>query len=410
MSIVIYAIPLYLILIFIEFMVDRARHTGYYRINDAFGSLSLGIMSRSSKLVLIGAGTVFIDKLLPEARLWQLSADSVWVWLFTFVAYDFTYYWLHRISHSINFFWAGHVVHHSSEEYNLTTALRQTSSDVGVWLFSVPLLLTGVPVEVYLTCVGLNLIYQFWVHTRLIDKLWPWYEAVMVTPSHHRVHHAQNAVYIDRNHGGVFILWDKWFGTFQAELADEDIIYGVRRPLHSFNPLWANVQVWWSLMQDAWHTRRWRDKLRLWWMPTGWRPADVEVRYPLLKSDLSAFTKYDPDVDRPVQIYGMAQLTMNIGLLVYFLFYFAGLDSALLLSGFALISLPLITTGWLFEGRSHWWEGARLLLSWVLLVMASALIPQTAVWVFGGYLILSSLFYTGLFLLGTTGVTRASAG
>jgi sterol desaturase/sphingolipid hydroxylase (fatty acid hydroxylase superfamily) len=409
MSILIYAVPLYLILILIELVVDRRRNTGYYRLNDAFGSLSLGILSRSSKLVVFSLGALFIDSLLPELRLWQLSEDSAWVWLFAFVATDLTYYWSHRMAHTLNLFWAGHVIHHSSEEYNLTTALRQGSSSILGWIFSIPLLMLGVPAEMFVTCMALNLIYQFWVHTRHIDKLWPWFEWLMVTPSHHRVHHAQNAVYIDKNHGGVFIIWDRLFGTFQAELDDEEIIYGVRRPLQSFNPVWGNLQVWWSLIVDAWRTRSWWDKLRIWWMPTGWRPADVEARYPIVKSDLTAFVKYDPQVDKSIQIYGLVQLALCVGLLGYFLFFMGGLDYWLMLFGFVMISLPLVTTGYLFEGRDGKIEGYRLLFSWIGLLAALPVLSLASAWVFGVYLLLSSFYYSYVWLLAAGGQKAAPA-
>lgn len=409
-SIVVYAIPLYLILIFIELMVDRYRGTGYYRLNDAFGSLSLGIMSRSSKLIVLSLGALFMDHVLPQARWFEMSADSALTWIFAFVAYDLTYYWSHRMGHTLNLFWAGHAIHHSSEEYNLTTALRQTSSGIWGWIFSIPMLMLGVPVEVYLTCAGLNLIYQFWVHTRHIDRLWNWFEWLMVTPSHHRVHHAQNAVYIDKNHGGVFIIWDKMFGTFQAELDDEAIIYGVRRPLHSFNPAWANVQIWWSLIKDAWRTDSWWDKCRIWFMPTGWRPADVEQRYPIAKSDLAKFKKYDPQVDSASQWYGFAQLAMNVGLLIYFLFFMSGLEFGVLLLAFIVISLPLVTTAWLLEGRGHQWELSRLVFSAAAYVIALPVMSATSAQVFGTYLILNGALYAYLWWVKGVEHKAASAG
>jgi len=281
-AILLAAIPLFLLLIGLEYWLDCRRGTGHYRLNDVYGSLSLGIISRSSKLVVLGLGAYVMQHLLPSLSL-PIFTEARYQWLawpLAFVIYDFFYYWGHRMGHQINFFWAAHSIHHQSEDYNLTTALRQTSSSILGWIFTAPMLMLGVSVEMYVTCAALNLIYQYWVHTQHIDKL-GWFERFMVTPSHHRVHHAQNACYIDKNHGGVFILWDKWFGTFQEGLSSEPPIYGIRRALHSFNPLWANVHVWSSLCSDAWRTRSWWDKLRIWWMPTGWRPADMEEHYPI---------------------------------------------------------------------------------------------------------------------------------
>lgn len=386
------AIPLFLGLIALELWVDRRRGTGHYRFNDAFGSLTLGIMSRSSSLLVFSLGAVFIDRVLPEARLFHWSADSIGTWVVTFVLYDFCYYWAHRMGHTLNLFWAGHAIHHQSEDYNLTTALRQTSSSIWTWVFSAPLLMLGAPIEVFLVSGALNLIYQFWVHTQHIDKL-GWMESIMVTPSNHRVHHGQNPEYIDKNHGGVFILWDRMFGTFQPELDDVKIIYGARIPLQSLNPLWANLQVWSGLIRDAWHTRNVWDKFRIWFMPTGWRPADLDERLPVQKSDLSCFEKYDPQVDAPIRLYGLFQLAAAVPLLVYFMLHFPGLSYGLLALGFLMITLPLITTGWMLEGRGTGWETIRLMASWVGFAASWSLMAASSVWVFGGYLLVNSLVF-----------------
>ncbi len=396
MSIVIYTVPLFALLILIELGVDRYKGTHYYRLNDAFGSLALGIMSRTTRLVTFSLGAFVFDYILPEKRLFEWDSSSVWTWVFTFVAYDFCYYWYHRMSHTLNMFWAGHLIHHSSEEYNLTTALRQTSTGIWSWIFYIPLLMTGVPMEVFLICGGLNLIYQFWVHTRHIKRMPDWFEATLVTPSNHRVHHAQNATYIDKNHGGVFILWDRLFGSFQDELEEEDVIFGVRRPLHSFNPITANFQFWRSLIADAWRTESWWDKCRIWFMPTGWRPSDVEAKYPIQKSDLSKFKKYDPETDSKTQLYGLAQIVLNVVLTMYFLFHFAGLNFTLIVLGFVMITLPLLTTSLMLDGGNARWELYRIILSWIGFAFAWPIMAQSSVVIFGGYLAVSSVLYTYL--------------
>lgn len=391
-SILMFATPLFLGLIALEWWVDRRRGSGHYRLNDAFGSLSLGIMSRTSTLMVFSLGALFIDRVLPQARLFEWPGDHVGTWVFTFVVYDFCYYWSHRMGHTLNVFWAGHAVHHQSEDYNLTTALRQTSSSVWGWVFSAPLLMLGVPLDVFLACGALNLIYQFWVHTQHIDKL-GWMEWVFVTPSNHRVHHGQNPEYIDKNHGGVFILWDRLFGTFQPELDDVKTVFGVRVPLHSLNPLWANVHVWASLFVDAWRARHWWDKLRIWFMPTGWRPADVEARFPAEKSDLDHFEKYDPRQPRSVQYYALFQLAAAIPLQVYFLLHFTGLSYGLVGLGFAMITLPLVTASWMLEGRGAHWELMRLCASWLGVGLSWSLMAPSSVAVLGGYLIINTLAY-----------------
>ncbi|MDQ7049307.1 MAG: sterol desaturase family protein, partial [Enterobacterales bacterium] len=212
-------------------------------------------------------------KLEALSGLLRWPSDSIITWVVAFIVYDLLYYWFHRTSHEINFLWASHVVHHQSEDYNLSTALRQTSSSIFGWLFYIPSFLIGIPAEVFFVCGALNLVYQFWVHTQLVGRL-GWLELLLVTPSHHRVHHGQNPEYIDKNHGGVFIFWDKMFGTFQQEIDNLPVIYGVRSSVNSFNPLWLNFKTWHSLVMDAWLTNSWWDKIRIWFMPTGWRPAD----------------------------------------------------------------------------------------------------------------------------------------
>ncbi|NIB40149.1 sterol desaturase family protein [Pseudomaricurvus alkylphenolicus] len=389
------AIPGFLLLMALELWWDRRRGLGLYRLNDAFGSLTLGMMSRTTKLMLLSLGALFMDRVLPEARLMQWPAGSVWTWVFTFVAYDFLYYWYHRMGHTINILWAGHSIHHQSEDYNLSTALRQTSTGIWDWVFYAPLLVLGVPVDVFLACAALNLIYQFWVHTQVVDKL-GWMEWVMVTPSNHRVHHGQNPEYIDKNHGGVFIVWDRMFGSFQPELEGVEIIYGVSRPLRSLNPVRANLQVWASLAADAWHTRSWWDKLRIWFMPTGWRPADVVDAYPIASSDLQAFEKFDPPCDVKTRFYTLFQLAAGVPLLVYFMLHFDGLSYGMLLLGFAMVTLPLVTTSWMLEGRGRFWEWRRLLGCWVGFVLAWPTLASSSVAVFGIYLSFNSVLYLWL--------------
>jgi hypothetical protein len=185
--------------------------------------------------------------------------------------YDLCYYWLHRAGHEVAIFWAAHVVHHQSQEYNLSTALRQTASGglLG-WIFYLPLALLGVPPLLFGIVALVDLLYQFWVHTEHVGKL-GWFDRVFCSPSNHRVHHAVNEGYVDRNYGGILVVWDRMFGTFQEE--HEPCVYGTRAPLNSWDPLWANLEVYAGLAATAWRTPRWRDKLALWFKPPGWEPA-----------------------------------------------------------------------------------------------------------------------------------------
>lgn len=316
MNIILYAVPLFFLLIAVELCLEKLKGTEYYRVNDSINSLTAGVLSRMIGIVKQLVPLTIYVLAFEQFALFQLE-HSWWVWLTAFVLYDFCYYWNHRLGHEMNILWAAHVVHHSSEEYNLTTALRQSGSSVFSWIFYLPMALLGFDPIVLITVGSLNLIYQFWVHTRHIPKL-GWYEKVFVTPSNHRVHHAQNQVYIDRNYGGVFILWDRMFGSFQEELDEEKPIYGIRKALKSWNPLWANVHVYAQLGKDCWHAQRWQDKFLIWFKRTGWRPADVEKNYPLARVDLTKFQKFDVQISLTNKLYSLLQyvLVVFVGLLL----------------------------------------------------------------------------------------------
>ncbi|WP_339724153.1 sterol desaturase family protein [uncultured Paraglaciecola sp.] len=316
MNIILYAVPFFFLLILIELLLEKVKGTDYYRVNDSINSLTAGVLSRMTGIIKLLLPLTIYVLAHEQLALFQLPS-TWWMWLSAFLLYDFFYYWNHRLGHEMNILWAAHVVHHSSEEYNLTTALRQSSSSFFSWIFYLPMALLGFEPKVLIAVGSLNLIYQFWVHTRHIPKL-GWYEWVFVTPSNHRVHHAQNQIYIDRNYGGVFILWDRLFGSFQEELDEDKPIYGIRKALKSWNPLWANVHVYSQLFKDCWHTKRWQDKLLIWFKRTGWRPADVEQNYPLSRVDLSQFKKFDIQLSLSNKLYSLLQylLIVLIGLLL----------------------------------------------------------------------------------------------
>jgi alkylglycerol monooxygenase len=315
-NIILYAVPFFFLLIFIELFLERSKGTHYYRINDSINSLTAGVLSRMIGIVKqLFPLTIYVVA-YEQLALFQI-VPSWWMWLVAFVFYDFCYYWNHRFGHEMNILWAAHVVHHSSEEYNLTTALRQSSSSFFSWIFYLPMAILGFDPIVLITVGSLNLIYQFWVHTQHIPKL-GWYEWVFVTPSNHRVHHAQNQIYIDRNYGGVFIIWDRIFSSYQEELDSEKPIYGIRKALKSWDPLWANVHVYSQLFKDCWHAKRWQDKLLIWFKRTGWRPTDVEKNYPLGRVDLTKFKKFDIPLSLTNKLYSLLQysLVAFVGLLL----------------------------------------------------------------------------------------------
>jgi len=368
-----------------------------YRINDSIMSLSLGVISQTKKLVIFSFATLVYAWAGDSIAITHLPVDSPVVWVFSFVFYDFLYYWFHRFSHRINFLWASHVVHHQSEEYNLTTALRQTSSSIMVWVFYLPSFVIGIPAEVFFVSGALNLIYQYWVHTQLIGKL-GWFESIFVTPSHHRVHHGQNEIYIDKNQGGVFILWDKMFGTFQEELDDEKVVYGVRRPVNSFNPIWANFHTWTSLLVDAFRTKSWLDKIKIWFMPTGWRPKDVELSHPIKKQIAGTQVKYDPQTSSAVKYYALFQYATCVFFSVMFILLALKLEFALSLLFWMCITLPLLTSGLLLEGfkSAKMMEVSRIGATIIFVfIMKNELAPVLLNFVIG-YLVLSILLFSTL--------------
>jgi alkylglycerol monooxygenase len=371
MNLIALAVPFFLLALLLELAIDRWRGTGYYRSNDAINSLSAGILSETSgyftKILQYTIWGLVLSNLalFDIERSWfNASAGGVALWILAAVLWDFCYYWNHRLGHEISVLWAAHSVHHQSEEYNLSTALRQTSSSfIFGWIFYVPLFLLGFPADVLVTVAAVNLIYQFWVHTQQIRKLGV-LDRVFVTPSNHRVHHAQNAAYIDKNYGGIFVLWDRLFGSFAEERDDEPVVFGVRKALANWNPIWANFQVYDYLLFDARNTRHWRDKLGVWFRRTGWRPVDVAAEFPKRPVDLAKFRKYDPLVSAKMRAYVMAQFFVVILSALLISEAFATLGAGVVFVPCILLWTQLYTLGILNESRPHaaWFEALRLIV------------------------------------------------
>ena len=310
MNLLPYAVPFFLLLIFVEALWGRAKGINTYRINDSVNSLSLGLLSTVSKLVFLNVGFLVFSTIEQNWALFTLSTESTVDWIVGLVIYDFLYYWFHRVSHERQIFWGSHSVHHQSEDYNLSTALRQTSTGiVATWIFFVPCFFLGMPIYMYVGISTAHLIYQFWVHTQHIPKL-GWFDRVFVSPSNHRVHHAQNPRYIDKNYGGLLILWDRLFGSFAEEDEKDEVIYGLRTPLNTWDPLWANVQIFVSMARDAWRTKEKKDKISMLWSRTGWRPKDVAERFPIQKTDLDNFHKYNPPLSNGAGFAVIAQYVL----------------------------------------------------------------------------------------------------
>ena len=352
-QVIVLATPLFLLLIGIEAWVGFARNRNTYRLNDALNSIGLGIMSQVigvfSALLTLGI-YVFV---FNHASLWVLPANAVWVWVAGLVFYDFCYYWHHRFGHTVALFWAAHVVHHQSEDYNLSTALRQTSSGwVGGWLFYLPMAVLGVPPLVFGVVALIDLLYQFWVHTQQVGKL-GWFDRWFCSPSNHRVHHAVNDQYLDKNYGGIFIVWDRLFGSYAAEDDTQPCVYGTRGPLRSWNPLWANLHNYADLATDSWRATAWGDRLSVWFMHPGWRPAEVAARWPKPAFDIGRVERYDPPMSRSAQAGAVGVFLALLGATTLFLWNAHRLTLAEQAAGAAVVLAGLWVVGWLSERRTR---------------------------------------------------------
>lgn len=350
-QVIVLATPVFLLLIAVEYAYGRAKGRNTYRLNDAVNSISLGMLSEVTKvltmLLRVGIYTAVYHAAAmgPGPEFW-----TTWYgWLLALVFYDFCYYWLHRGGHEVAVLWAAHVVHHQSEDYNLSTALRQTSSGALLgWVFYVPMAVAGVPPIVFAVVGLIDLLYQFWIHTEHVPKL-SWFDRVFASPSNHRVHHAVNDRYLDKNYGGILIVWDRLFGSFKEE--DETCVYGTRSPLRSWDPLWANTEVYWSLLKDTWHARRWADKLRVWFKPPGWRPADVAARFPKPPFDAAALQRFDPPLPRATAWLAGLQFVALLGGVAAFLWQVDGWPLATACVWLLALTASLWGVGALLQGR-----------------------------------------------------------
>ncbi len=365
-----YATPFFLVLVLVELLYGHFVKKQKHRFMDTVSSLSSGLTNVVKDS--LGLVVVLVSYPFLEEHLALMELGNGWaVWAVAFVAIDFAGYWNHRLSHHVNLFWNQHMIHHSSEEFNLACALRQPISNLlGYFgLLLIPAALLGVPPQIIAVLAPIHLFAQFWYHTQHIGKM-GWLEYIIVTPSQHRVHHAINAEYIDKNLGQIFCVWDRMFGTFQEELDHVPPQYGVLKPVHTWNPLIINFQHFWRLCQDAWRTRSPWDKIRIWFMPTGWRPGDVREAYPVeVIEDVYSYEKYAPPAPPVLKAYALFQLTATT-LMMLFMFYNysqIGFEGLLLLGAFVFVGVFGYTG--LMDRRKYaaWVEISRSLCGLALL-------------------------------------------
>jgi sterol desaturase/sphingolipid hydroxylase (fatty acid hydroxylase superfamily) len=294
-------VPFFIAGIIAEAIVAKRRKHRVYHTSTMVSDLGAGIASQVVEVFLKVLVVLLYAWVYEHWRVLEFAEGSPWPWIIAFVGIDLGFYWWHRFSHVVNVMWGVHVVHHHSEDFNLSVALRQPAFELAtaIW-FYVPLALFGVPAVVWVTMYALNLFFQFWVHTELVDRLGP-LEGILNTPSAHRVHHGINPKYLDKNYGGIFMLWDRIFGTYQRE--EEPVVFGVTKPLRNFNPVWANVEYFAQLAKQASGFPSWRDKLWVWWAHPGWQPAEMGPSAPVPEVSRDTYRKYGPELPRPLRRY-----------------------------------------------------------------------------------------------------------
>lgn len=349
---IVLSIPIFFLLIGIELVVERLSHRKLYRFPDAIANMSCGITSQVSGLFMRLAGIGVYEILFNNFAFFQLQRNVLY-WVALFFLVDLAYYWAHRMSHEVNLFWGGHVVHHQSEDYNLSVALRQSSFQV-VWTFafSLPLALMGFHTLDFALMSALNTLYQFWIHTETINKM-GWFEYVFNTPSHHRVHHGRDPKYIDKNHAGTLIIWDRMFGTFQVE--EEKPTYGITKPINSWNSVWANVSHYATMTEELKMIPRWSDRIKYLFKKPGWLPEDMGGYRPAPAIDKSIYRKYETPAPVMVNYYVLFQYVLCLGATSFFLFRQADFNLPQKAIAAALICWWVMNCGVLFEKKKWVW-------------------------------------------------------
>jgi alkylglycerol monooxygenase len=373
MNYVVLAVPVFFLLIALELVITRIQEKDYYSLSDSVADLGCGLVSQLVEVALktsLFAGYLF---LYAHARLFEIPTHSLAAWAGCLLGVDFLYYWFHRKSHEVNAFWAAHVVHHQSEEYNLAVALRQGAFQGAFsWVFYLPLAVIGFPPLMFLAVSSIDTLYQFWIHTRAIGKLGP-LEWILNTPSNHRVHHGRNPKYIDRNHAGMLIIWDRMFGTYVAE--QEEPVYGITTPLRSWNPVWANLHYWVDLFDKARRAARPADKVRLFLARPGWHPQDLGGFQAPPEVDPARVEKFATPAPLGLRAYAFVQFLITLAVGSVFLFRQASWPPATRWTTGVFIVVGLVAASGLFE-RRRWavpLEAARLAAA-VPIVHAAALL------------------------------------
>lgn len=348
------AVPVFFLLIGIELLVGKLRKTEYYRFNDAITNISCGIGQQVFGIFLKTLLLLGYIWLFNNARIYTFPTDTWWSWVLLFFGVDFFYYWFHRYAHEISLLWGGHIVHHQSEEYNLSVALRQGAFQaLSSWIFYLPLAVFGFDPIQFVVVNQFQTLYQFWIHTEAIGKLPKIIEWFWNTPSHHRVHHGQNPQYIDKNHGGTLIIWDRLFGTFEEE--KEPVVYDVTKPLASWNPVWANFDFLLWMIKTAFQTRSIGDFFRVLFKKPGWRPEYLGGPIGPREVTRKQFKKFNPTIPAGVNYYVFFQYLSTLGGASAFLFFASKMDIYWRIGLAVLIIWSIANLGGLLEAKRWSW-------------------------------------------------------
>jgi len=397
------AMPAFLLLVLMEKAYAYYRGADNVPALDMISSFTSGITNVTKDVLGLTVVVVSYGWLLDKLALTQMEAGFT-TGLIVFIVQDFASYWIHRLAHRVNVFWNNHIIHHSSEQFNLACALRQS---IAVFFriftfFLIPAALLGIPQSVVAVVIPLHLFAQFWYHTEHIHKM-GLLEHILVTPAHHRVHHAINPQYMDKNYSAIFIVWDKLFGTFQEERDDIKPVYGVTRAVQTWNPIRINFKHLALLIHDCWHTASWKDKGRIWFMPTGWRPADVEAKWPVPTiQEVSQQQKYTTETPRYFIAWCWVQLLVLL-LLISFLFARLAAIGTPLIYGYGFFIFLFVYALTELMDRNRWsllWELFKLAAGYFVIRSMMIVFPDQAMLILGmaGFYMLLSVAGTLYFL------------
>lgn len=408
---VILAIPMYFTLMAVELAYESISKRKTYRLNDAVTNINTGVLQQLTNTFMAIFKIGLYTYLYEQAAIMELGQN--WMsFVLAMVLWDLCYYWEHRMAHEVSLFWGGHVVHHQSEDYNFSVALRQTSTGF-IWglPFFLPMALLGIHPIQFALAGGLNLLYQFWIHTEHIKKLPSWFEFIFNTPSHHRVHHGRNPKYIDKNYGGIFIFWDRIFGSFKVEEERPD--YGITTPLKSWNPVYANFAHYIHLFQQTRQSRSLGDTLKMLFKKPGWLPEYLGG-YQAPQEVPNDYQKFNTPTNLKINLYIFAQFMATLVFNSFYFFQYKAFDPSVK-TGYAIwIIVTALSFGFLFEKPNRWFNGLEILRLLVIpiglfLVQKSGYaLDDWALWLGSGFAFASIIVFIKLIQTSTSGDTNSA--